>query len=394
MQKIKRRIFDIIQIGNKKDIISRLFDYFIVLVIALNLFVTLFYTFDESEPYLYILEKVEFVTIIIFLLEYALRLWTADMLYPNKNRALAIIKFIFSLYGLIDLLSFLPFFLPLSFPGGIVAFRILRVIRIFRLFKINSQYDAFNVITNVLKEKRNQLFSSIVLILIFLVATSLTMYSVEHEVQPENFKNAFSGLWWSVSTLLTVGYGDIYPITTLGQILAIVMAFLGVGLVAIPTGIISAGFVEHYTKIKTTEKIAEEHELKFMTSVVSEKHDWNKKAVKDIVFPPQFIMVSINRGGETIVPNGLTVLQENDILVFAAKNYKDEDNLSLREIKVKEENEWVGRQVKNLDISRRELIVMIRRKNKTIIPNGETYIEVGDTVIIYSERHNNDAKRT
>ena len=131
-------------------------------------------------------------------------------------------------------------------PSGMVAFRVLRVFRIFRLFKINAQYDAFNVITDVLKNKKDQIISSVCIVLIMMLASSLMMYSVEHDAQPEVFKNAFSGIWWSVSTLLTVGYGDIYPVTTLGQIMAIVMSFLGVGLVAIPTGIISAGFVEQY----------------------------------------------------------------------------------------------------------------------------------------------------
>ena len=118
-----------------------------------------------------------------------------------------------SFYGIIDLVTFLPYFLPLFFPKGAVAFRIFRVMRIFRLFKINSRYDAFNVIVNVLNEKKNQIFSSICMILILMVASSLCMYSLEHEAQPDKFKNAFSGIWWSVSTLLTVGYGNIYPVT-------------------------------------------------------------------------------------------------------------------------------------------------------------------------------------
>ena len=124
----------------------------------------------------------------------------------------------------------------------------LRVVRILHLFRINSQYDSFNVIKNVLWSKRNQIFSSVFIILILMLAASLGIYSVEHEAQPGVFENAFSGIWWSVSAMLTVGYGDIYPITVVGQIMAILIAFLGVGVVAIPTGIISAGFVEQYQK--------------------------------------------------------------------------------------------------------------------------------------------------
>jgi voltage-gated potassium channel len=118
------------------------------------------------------------------------------------------------------------------------------VVRIFHLFRINSQYDSFNVIKTVLYNKRNQIFSSVFIILILMLASSIGIYSAEHEAQPGVFENAFSGIWWSVSAMLTVGYGDIYPITVVGQIMAICIAFLGVGVVAIPTGIISAGFVE------------------------------------------------------------------------------------------------------------------------------------------------------
>lgn len=247
---IKKRIYSIIEIGNKSDIPSTLFDIFIVMMIWINLLVTLAFTFEEFDPYVGLLNGLELFTVIIFTVEYILRIWTADQRYENIPKWKAAFKFIVSFYGIIDLLTFLPFYLPMVFPAGIVAFRILRVFRIFRLFKINAQYDAFNVITSVLKDKKNQLISSMCLILILMTASSLAMFGLEHDAQPDIFKNAFSGIWWSVSTLLTVGYGDIYPITVAGRMLGIVTAFLGVGMVAIPTGIISAGFVEQYTKIK------------------------------------------------------------------------------------------------------------------------------------------------
>lgn len=385
MYKTKKRVFDIIQIGNRKDFISSAFDIFIVVTIVLNLFVTLFQTFDESSPYANVLNVLELITILIFTVEYVLRIWTADFLYPNKPYWKAVLAFVFSLYGLIDFFTFFPYYLPILFPMGAVAFRMFRVIRIFRLFRVNAQYDAFNVIINVLNDKKNQLISSICMILIFMVAASLCMYSLEHEAQPEQFANAFSGIWWSVSTLLTVGYGDIYPVTTMGKVMAIVISFLGVGMVAIPTGIISAGFVEQYTKLRMLAFHSEEHELKFVTSVIPQGHSWCRKKVKEVAFPPQIILVMIIRNGEALVPNGDTVLMENDTLVIGAKHYNGEEYINLKEIIVKQENEWVGKQIKDLDISRQELIVMIRRKNRTIIPNGLTYIKEGDAVVLYSK---------
>ncbi len=385
MATAKKRVFEIIQIGNRRDIASAGFDIFIVLAISCNLIATLLSTFEEATPYMQVIHAVEFVTIIIFVIEYILRLWTAEYLYPDKKRWKAVMGFVFSFYGIIDLLTFFPYFLPIFFPAGAVAFRVFRVIRIFRLFQINAQYDAFNVITNVLKEKKNQIISSVCMVLIFMVAASLCMYGLEHEAQPDQFKNAFSGIWWSVSTLLTVGYGDIYPITVMGRIMAIVISFLGVGMVAIPTGIISAGFVEQYTKLKMLAYHSEEHELKFVTSVLTEDHVYNGKMVREIVFPPQLILMMILRGEEVIVPNGSTVSHSNDTLVLAAKNYGCEEDINLKEILVKDENEWVGKQIMDLDISRQELIVMIRRRNRTIIPNGTTYIKAGDEVVMYSK---------
>lgn len=254
----KRRIYDIIQIGNKYDFWSRFFDYFIVTVIISNIAAAFLETFDELSDYFVMFTAVEAVTVCIFCVEYALRIWTADILYPKKGRVASRLRFLCSFDGIVDLLTILPFF----FLSGFIVFRMLRVVRILRLFRINSQYDSFNVITTVLVEKRNQIVSSVFIIIVLMLASSLGMYSAEHSAQPEAFQNAFSGIWWSVSTLLTVGYGDIYPITTVGKIMAIIIAFLGVGVVAIPTGIISAGFVEQYTKKQhSAEKLSDISEV-------------------------------------------------------------------------------------------------------------------------------------
>lgn len=390
--KKKKRVFDIIQIGNRKDVPSTLFDIFIVVVIFANLFVTIFDTFDESAPYADIIDKIELVTILIFTVEYILRIWTAEYLYPKKDFWRAKIKFIFSFNGIVDLLTFFPYYLPFFFPAGAVAFRMLRVVRIFRLFRINSQYDAFNVILNVLNEKKNQLVSSIFLIVMLMIASSLCMYSIEHNAQPEAFKNAFSGIWWSVSTLLTVGYGDIYPITTLGKFMAIVIAFLGVGMVAVPTGIISAGFVEHYSKIKQLALSAEENDIHFITILIGDNHNLKDVLVKDTNLPQGLILALIVRNQEVVVPKGDTKIIKGDRLVIGAEKYIDDVGVKLREVLIKEEHPWVGIQIKDLDISRLTTIVMIRRKNKTIIPTGQTMIKRGDVVTYYSKKQDAEAE--
>lgn len=387
MESRRRKVFDIIQIGRGNDVISRAFDIFIVVVIGINLFIAFFDTFDESAPFKDVLYIVEMITVVIFTVEYILRLWTAKYLYPNRKEWQAVLLFVFSVSGLVDFFTFMPFYLPFIFPNGMVAFRLFRVVRIFRLFRINAQYDAYNVIVDVLKEKKNQLFFSVCMIVIMMLASSMCMYSVENEAQPENFSNAFSGLWWSMSTLLTVGYGDIYPITFAGKLLAIVIAFLGVGMVAIPTGIISAGFVEHYSRIKSMASVEEERDIHFVTSVVHASHSWCGKKLSEVILPPQLIVALIIRDGEEIIPSGSLVIREKDEIIIGAKAFNEEREVEFRELIIKEANPWVGEKIKNLDISRQEIIIAIKRGGKTIIPSGETTVKAGDSMIIYSKKH-------
>ena len=292
----KRRLFDIIQIGNRSDVPSRAFDIFIVAAIFLNITALFLLTFDGLRKYFPIFHAIEWITILIFCVEYILRLWTAQYLYPELSPGKAALRFAGSFYGIIDLLAILPFF----FLSGFIVFRMLRVVRIFHLFRINANYDSFHVIRTVLYEKRNPLLSSVFIIFVLMLASAICMYSVEHAAQPESFQNGFSGIWWSMSALLTVGYGDIYPITVLGRVLAIVIALLGVGLVAIPTGIISAGFVEHYTKMQNS---APGEDIHLQTLIVDMDSAWLGRTITEVEKEFGAAIVMIRRGDRTILPH-------------------------------------------------------------------------------------------
>ncbi|MGN0438450.1 MAG: ion transporter [Lachnospiraceae bacterium] len=384
---LKKRIFEIIQIGNRDDKLSSIFDYFIVFVIFLNIFAVFYETFDSSVKYGDILYSIEAVTSVIFLIEYIIRLWTADYLYPDKGKLKSRVSFVISFYGIVDLLSFLPFFLPVSVITGAVAFRMLRVARVFHLFKINAQYDAFNVVIDVLKEKRQQLFSSIVLILIMMLSSSLLMYGLEHDAQPEVFENAFSGIWWSVSTLLTVGYGDIYPITLLGKIMGIVIAFLGVGMVAIPTGIISAGFVERYTKMKSLTEISFDGDMRFIMLFAEESHPWVGCKIKDIVLPPELVVVVVVRNGsDLVIPNGNTTIKMHDRIVLGALEFHDDIGIMLKEVSVTSKHIWADKKIRQLEVPEDTVIVSVFRDGKSIIPNGNTLIRPGDMVTLCEKK--------
>lgn len=376
---IKQRIFKIIQIGNRTDIPSMCFDIFIIFVILANISVTFLQTFDGAAKYADVMGIVELVTMVIFLAEYFLRLWTADCLYPERTYPAAVVRFAVSFYGVVDLLTILPYFCPFFIPSGAVAFRMLRVVRILRLFRINSRYDAFNVITEVLKEKKNALVSSIFLVLVLMLASSLCMYGLEHEAQPDHFSNAFSGIWWSVSTLLTVGYGDIYPVTIGGKLMAIVIAFLGVGMVAIPTGIISAGFVEYYTKIKVGNY--SRHDADFITLSVPAGHPFAGLSLKELQLPQGLYPAVVLRGEDVYTPHQSLVLEEGDSLLLGTVSTGGLE-CRIEEVCLEPEHSWIGCRIKELDISRRVFIVMVRRGNENICPRGETLLEEGDVVLM------------
>lgn len=242
--KIKRRAFEIVQSASDGDIASRIFDFFIISLIIINVVTVVAETFTLPAVVLKIIDYIELISVIIFTFEYAVRVWTADYLYNGISPVNSRIKYIFSFMAVIDLLAILPFYIPFIIPIDLRVLRVLRVIRLLRLFKINRYTKALSTIGNVFKKKATQLLSSTLVVFLLMIIASVLMYNIENAAQPNQFENAFSALWWAIATLTTVGYGDIYPVTVAGKILSSVIAVLGIGLVAVPTGIISAGFME------------------------------------------------------------------------------------------------------------------------------------------------------
>ena len=382
----RRRISEILEAGSADDPVSRGYDIFSTLVTLTNVMVTVLYTFDQMElNHGRTLLLLESVTVAVFAVEYFMRLWTAQFLHPNLTEAGAVKKYATSFTGIIDLLSFLPYYLPIFFPIGATVFRMFRVVRIFRLFQINAYYDSLNVIAEVISSKRQQLFSSVFTIALLMLASSLCMYSLEHEAQPEVFSNAFSGMWWSVSTLLTVGYGDIYPITTLGKIFSIFITFLGVGMVAIPTGIISAGFVDQYSRLKKISEYANESDVHFIKVSLKRQDVWVGKAIMDLGLPYGVIVAMIRRGNENLVPRGDVVLKPGDILILGAEGISDDRHIDLKEIVLLKHNPWNGQRIRDLDISRQTMIVMVKRNGTVLVPKGELMLLEGDHVILYTQ---------
>lgn len=244
---LKKKVYDFINEDSW-------FQKFIYTLIILNVLSLILASYKEIlGSYKVFFTLFEIFSVIIFSIEYALRLWTADLLFEKGTRLSKRLKFSVSTYGLIDLIAILPFYLPLFFPFDLRILRILRLFRLLRIFKLGRLSKSLQTIMSVLKDSRSELSLTLFVAFILLILSSTLMFYVENDAQPEKFKNIGQSLWWSVATLTTVGYGDIYPITPLGKLLSSVIAIIGIGVLALPTGIISSAFINRLEKDKVKE---------------------------------------------------------------------------------------------------------------------------------------------
>ncbi|MBR3017718.1 MAG: ion transporter [Clostridia bacterium] len=239
----KQRIFEIISKADEGDKASRIFDGMIMALICLSIISIVLESFSSlALKYRLVFRIFEGISVTVFTVEYICRIWTADLLYPNEKHPR--LKYIASFMAVIDLLAILPFFIP--FISVDLRFlrmvRLLRLFRLLRVFKLNRYFEAFTILNTVIKQSASQLVISIFLCFFVMLFSAIIMYTVENPVQPEQFPNVVRSLWWAMCTLTTVGYGDVYPITPVGRLFASVISLVGIGIIAIPTGIIAAGF--------------------------------------------------------------------------------------------------------------------------------------------------------
>ncbi|MCL1919560.1 MAG: ion transporter [Kiritimatiellaeota bacterium] len=250
---IKRRIYRIIQPHKKDDTPSALFDWFIAFLVILDVSTTILDTLVLPGRVVFCFWVLEIFTVAVFTVEYMLRVWTADLLCSKTTPFKARLKNALTFVMIVDFIAVAPFYLHFLLPINLHLLRAFRLLRIFRLLKIKHYIKTLSQVSSVLRQKASQLFISLFILFILMIVASVLMYTAEHEAQPDVFKNALSGLWWAVITLTTVGYGDIYPITVLGKIIGSFFSIFSIALIAIPTGIISAGFIENFHEKKTNK---------------------------------------------------------------------------------------------------------------------------------------------
>ncbi len=234
---------------------DKIINVFIIVLIILNVIAVIIETVDSIHiKYKDFFYYFDMVSAIIFTVEYVLRVWSSNHEEKYKHSVWGRLKYMVSLGALIDLLAILPFFLHVFFGFGIDLreIRILRLFRVFRLFRLTAYMKSAQMIINVFKSRKNELLLSLVLVLFLIIFSSCAIYFAEH-LHPENkdkFTSIPATLWWSVVTLTTTGYGDMYPMTALGKFMAGVIMLTGVAFFALPAGIITSGFLEESRKIK------------------------------------------------------------------------------------------------------------------------------------------------
>ncbi len=252
---MKETIYLILMDETSDNAAKRWVNSFIAGLITLNVFAVVLESVDEiGKQWGDAFHIFEIVSVLIFSAEYVLRLWvcTLDKRYagPVNGR----LRFAFTPMALVDLIAVLPFYLFFFLPGDLRFIRMLRLFRLVRVLKLARYTDSFWFIQTVLHEKKEELtFSAFAGCVLLLIAACL-MFMFEREAQPEAFSSIPAALWWGVATLTTVGYGDVYPITVMGKALASIVAFLGIGLFAIPAGILASGFSEEIQKRKLKRK--------------------------------------------------------------------------------------------------------------------------------------------
>ncbi len=259
--KIKHRVFEIISKAEQGDKASQFFDLSIISLILLSVLSIILESFPSlANRYSSVFYGLEVFTVTVFSAEYLLRIWTADLLYPEARRPR--LRYVFSFMALVDLAAILPFYLPfLSLDLRFLRLlRLFRLSRLLRIFKLSRYLESFQTIAKVIRASASQLAASVGMCFLIVLISAILMYTAENPAQPDVYPNIAASLWWSICTLTTVGYGDVYPITALGKLLASVISVVGIGIVAIPTGIISAGFMEATAAKRREQKAANQAE--------------------------------------------------------------------------------------------------------------------------------------
>ncbi len=234
---MRRKIFDIIEASKGSNTLSLIYDYYMIILIIFSLIPLLF---KESTP---ILKFVETIAVILFIIDYMLRWSTAD--YKLNKGILSFILYPFTFMAVVDFLSIVPSLSMVNSSFRLFkVFRLGRSFRVFRVFKVIRYSKSYEIIYSVLENSKEPLVAVGTLSIGYILTTALIIFNVE----PETFNTFFDAIYWATVSLTTVGYGDIYPVTTIGRVITMISSIFGIAIIALPAGIITAGYMTELDK--------------------------------------------------------------------------------------------------------------------------------------------------
>jgi voltage-gated potassium channel len=241
----KERVFRVLK-GEGTDRLGRAVNVFFIVLICLNVLAVILET-DRTlrEPNQFIFYSFLLFSTIVFTIEYAVRLWACTLDTRFQSPFWGRLRYALTPLALIDLITVIPFYLSL-FVQDQPFVRVLRLLVVLRIFKLSRYHPSFDILATVLSKKRWELFATVVIAATLLIVLSTLMYLIEGPVQPDKFGSIPNAMWWGTVTLTTVGYGNVYPITAAGKVLASLTAFVGIGFFALPTAILGSGFYEEF----------------------------------------------------------------------------------------------------------------------------------------------------
>jgi voltage-gated potassium channel len=244
----KIRAHQILSIAYPNDRAARVFGLFIITLIVLNVVAVILQTVKSlNDSYEAVFYYFEMASVAIFSVEYILRLWSCTVEEKYVRPILGRLRYAVSPMALVDLVAIAPFY-PTAFLGirtaDTAAIRALRLFRLMRLFKTTRYFKSLQIMGRVLRAKKEQILVTLLVVVILLVLLSSLMYFVEQSAQPDKFSSIPAAMWWGVSAMTTVGYGDVFPVTALGKVVGAIISLLGIGIFAMPAGILASGFSE------------------------------------------------------------------------------------------------------------------------------------------------------
>ncbi|HNX16985.1 MAG TPA: ion transporter [Methanoregula sp.] len=245
VEKFRRRVFDIIEDSPTPSRWAPRFNIFMSVLIVLNISIVILESVqDINTAYGSLFYWIDAVSVLIFTVEYFLRIWTITLNPAFQRPVAGRLRFAATPFAIIDILAILPFYIPLFIPVDLRMLRVLRLMRLLRILKIGRYTDAAKTFQKVLERKKEEILLAFFILIIVLLLSSSMMYTVEHDAQPEKFPDIPHAMWWGIVTLATVGYGDVYPVTPLGQFIGGIVVVVGIGIFALPMGIFASGFVD------------------------------------------------------------------------------------------------------------------------------------------------------